>query len=140
MVVFLGYIGDTSSKQANGLYWTPEATRFLIKLRIDRDGDFENGAGRKSQIWVEICNKMRDAGYDFTPEKVSKKWHNITLTYHKNNEKKHGVINWEFYDDMHELFKNKQMQNEDSNDSEAPSTNGLSNQKRIYDGIRYVLH
>lgn len=124
-------MGDSSSKLTNGLYWTSEATRLLIKLRIERDADFESGAGRKSQIWMEICNKMREAGYDFTPEKVSKKWHNITLTYHKNNEKKHGTINWEFYDDMHILFQNKQVQNDDSNDSEIlPVANDVGARKK----------
>lgn len=105
---------DDSSKAA--LFWTPEATRFLIKLRGDRDAEFEQSGARKSQLWIEICNKMREAGYDFSTEKVSKKWHNITITYHKNLEKKHGTINWEFFDDMHVIMKNRKHIEENSND------------------------
>lgn len=94
--------------------WTAEATRFLIKLRAERDADFEQSGARKSQLWLEICNKMREAGYDFTPDKVSKKWHNITTTYQKNTEKDANSVNWEFFDDMHALFRHKKVPEENS--------------------------
>lgn len=74
---------------------------------------------------------MREAGYDFTPEKVSKKWHNITITYQKNAEKDPNSVNWEFFDDMHNVFQNKDMHEENSmdyNDVE-PKQNGMAKRK-----------
>lgn len=119
---------DDASKNA---FWTPEATRYLIKLRGDRDADFEASGAKKSQLWIDICNKMRDAGYDFTTEKVSKKWHNITITYHKNLEKRHGTINWEFFDDMHVIMKNRKQLEENSTDphDDEPLMNGIGKRK-----------
>lgn len=119
--------------------WTPEATRLLIKLRTERNADFEQSGARKSQIWVEICSKMRESGYDFTPEKVSKKWHNITITYQKNTEKDPDTVNWEFFHDMHSVFQNKKMLNQDpldnSNDYvdivEPIKQNGIAKRKGI---------
>lgn len=107
----------------------------MIKLRAERDADFEQSGARKSQIWLEICNKMReDAGYDFTPEKASKKWHNITITYQKNTEKDPSTVNWEFFDDMHNVFQNKKLQEENSidysePDTEMPKQNGTAKRK-----------
>lgn len=111
--------------------WTAEATRFLIKLRGERNADFEQSGARKSQIWLEICNKMREAGYDFTPEKVSKKWHNITITYQKNAEKDPGSVNWEFFDDMHAVFQNKDIYEDNSMDYSdfEPKLNGTAKRK-----------
>lgn len=112
--------------------WTSEATRLLIKLRGERDVDFEQSGARKSQLWFEICNKMREAGYDFTPEKASKKWHNITITYQKNTEKDPNSINWEFFDDVHSVYQNKKLQEDtDYNelDSEPPKQNGSAKRK-----------
>lgn len=111
--------------------WTTEATRFLIKLRGERDADFDQSGARKSQLWLEISNKMREAGYDFTPEKVSKKWHNITITYQKNTDRAPGSVNWEFFDDMHAIFRNKKMPEENSMDysEPEPKQNGTSKRK-----------
>lgn len=114
--------------------WTPEATRLLIKLRTERNADFEQSGARKSQIWVEICSKMRESGYDFTPEKVSKKWHNITITYQKNTEKDPESVNWEFFNDMHSVFQNKKMQDpldssNDFGDIEPIKHNGTAKRK-----------
>lgn len=111
--------------------WTPEATRFLIKLRAERDVDFESSGARKSQLWLEICNKMREHGYDFTAEKVSKKWHNITITYQKNTEKDPNTVNWEFFDDMHSMFQHKKIHEDNSVDYSEPETkqNGTTKRK-----------
>lgn len=113
--------------------WTPDATRLLIKLRAERDADFEQSGARKSQIWLEICNKMRESGYDFTPEKVSKKWHNITITYHKNTEKDPESVIWEFFHDMHSVFKHKKFQEDNSIDYtdliEPIKQNGVAKRK-----------
>lgn len=112
--------------------WTPEATRLLIKLRTERNADFEQSGARKSQIWLEICSKMRESGYDFTPEKVSKKWHNITITYQKNTEKDRDSVNWEFFNDMHSVFQNRKMQEDNSNDYgdiEPIKHNGVTKRK-----------
>lgn len=128
------YIDDQSK---GALFWTPEATRYLIKLRGDRDAEFEQSGARKSQLWIEISNKMSEAGYDFSTEKVSKKWHNITITYHKNLEKKHGSINWEFFDDMHVIMKNRKHIEENSTDAiddeVDPQQNGFA--KRRHDNM-----
>lgn len=111
--------------------WTTEATRYLIKLRGERDNEFEQSGARKSQLWLEICNKMREAGYDFTPEKVSKKWHNITITYQKNADRDPGSVNWEFFDDMHAVFRNKKIYEENSIDysEPEPKQNGVIKRK-----------
>ncbi|XP_055317617.1 uncharacterized protein LOC129576464 [Sitodiplosis mosellana] len=111
--------------------WTVEATRYLIKLRGERDAEFDQSGARKSQLWLEISNKMRDAGYDFTPEKVSKKWHNITITYQKNTDREPGSVNWEFFNDMHAIFRNKKMPEENSMDysEPEPKQNGTSKRK-----------
>lgn len=90
-------------------YWTPQATRLLIRLRGDRESEFEQSGARKGQLWNDICEKLRDNGYDFSADRVSKKWHNIMITYQKNKSKKHGNINWEFYDDIEEVYRNKKM-------------------------------
>lgn len=78
-----------------------------MKLRMDRDAEFDHPNARKSQLWVEITQDMRNAGYDFTVEKVSKKWHNMTITYQKNCDRRSGRINWEFYDEMDVFYRNK---------------------------------
>lgn len=125
--------------------WTPEATRLLIKLRTERNLDFEQSGARKSQIWLEVCNKMRESGYDFTPEKVSKKWHNITITYHKNTEKDPDSVNWEFFNDMHSVFKNQKLQEDNSIDYsdivEPIKHNGIAKRKTVNGAIgdRYGL-
>lgn len=121
--------------------WTTEATRYLIKLRGERDADFEQSGARKSQLWLEIANKMREAGYDFTPEKVSKKWHNITITYQKNTEKNPESVNWEFFEDMHAVFRNKKMSEENSMDYSEPESkqNGTSKRKTVDTSVdRYL--
>lgn len=102
---YIGYLDDSVSR--NQLYWTTDATKHLIKLRGEREIDFSQNGSRKSLIWIEISNKMREAGYDFSPEKVSKKWHNIMITYNKNAEKKNGFVNWEFFDDIDAIYKTK---------------------------------
>lgn len=91
------------------MYWTPDATRYLIKLRAEREADFEQSGARKSLLWVEISDKMRASGYDFSPEKVSKKWHNIMITYNKNAEKKNGPVNWEFFEDIDIIYKHRRV-------------------------------
>lgn len=100
-------------------------------MRGERDADFEQSGARKSQLWLEIANKMREGGYDFTSEKVSKKWHNITMTYQKNIEKNPSSVNWEFFDDMHAIFRNKKMPEENSMDysEPEPKQNGTSKRK-----------
>lgn len=109
--------------------WTTDATKLLIKLRGERDADFDQSGARKSQLWLEISNKMRRAGYDFTPEKVSKKWHNITITYQKNTDREPGSINWEFFEDMHAIFRNKKMSEENSIDYIEPEPHTKANGK-----------
>lgn len=88
-----------------------DATKTLIKLRGERELDFEHGGARKNQLWVEISHKMRSYGYDFTAEKVSKKWHNIMITYNKNIRKKEttGIVNWEFFEDIDVYYKTKRI-------------------------------
>lgn len=120
--------------------WTPEATRFLIKLRGERDAEFEQSGARKSQLWLEICNKMREAGYDFTPEKVSKKWHNITITYQKNTEKDPSSVNWDFFDDMHALFSHKILHEENSTDYIEPEFKPNGTSKRKTNIVNYSIN
>lgn len=107
----LAYYYDENSRR-NQLYWTTDATKTLIKLRGDRESEFEQGGARKSQLWVDICRRMRSLGYDFTPEKVSKKWHNILITYNKNlSKKQHSQqVNWEFFDEIDAVFKNRRLE------------------------------
>lgn len=105
---FSDFIDDPVSR--NQLYWTPDATRYLIKLRAEREADFEQSGARKSLLWVEISDKMRASGYDFSPEKVSKKWHNIMITYNKNAEKKNGPVNWEFFEDIDTIYRHRRVQ------------------------------
>lgn len=107
---------DDGSKQ----WWTAEATRALMKLRMDRDGEFEQPNARKSQLWIEIAQDMRNAGYDFTVEKVSKKWHNMTITYQKNCDRRSGRINWEFYEEMDVFYRTKKTQDKPDEDSAQP--------------------
>lgn len=97
------------------MYWTTDATKALIRLRGEREAEFEQGGARKSQLWVDICRLMREMGYDFTAEKVSKKWHNIMITYNKNIGKKiqAGAVNWEFFEDIDIIYKNKRVLNYD---------------------------
>lgn len=82
---------------------------------------------------------MRESGYDFTPEKVSKKWHNITITYQKNTEKDPESVNWEFFHDMHTVFQNKKMQEDNSidyGDVDPLRQNGIAKRKAT-NGTRY---
>lgn len=97
-------IADDASRLSR---WTVEATRALIRLRVERDSEFEQPNARKTQLWAEICSEMQRAGYDFTVEKVSKKWYNMTITYHINSERPNSRINWEFYDEMDAFFQTK---------------------------------
>lgn len=85
----------------------------LIKLRGEREADFEQSGARKSQLWIEICDKMREHGYDLSAERVSKKWHNIMITYNKNLAKKYGTVNWEFFEDIDVIYRNKKLQEAD---------------------------
>lgn len=114
---FSDFLDDPVSR--NQLYWTPDATRYLIKLRAEREADFEQSGARKSLLWVEISDKMRSSGYDFSPEKVSKKWHNIMITYNKNAEKKNGPVNWEFFEDIDTIYKHRRVQDLNSVVDEA---------------------
>lgn len=111
-------------------------------MRSDRDPDFEQPGARKSQLWIDICNKMREAGYDFTPEKVSKKWHNITITYHKNNEKKHGTINWEFYHELHEFYQHKKAQEYvlDDDTSSEPKQQNTSSKRKFVETVELIAN
>lgn len=89
-----------------------DATKTLIRLRGEREAEFCDSSVRKSRLWEEICQSMRDLGYDFSVEKVSKKWHNIMITYNKNTLKKMktGSVNWDFYDDIDVYYKDKRTQ------------------------------
>lgn len=141
MILSKFIIGYTDSMVRAPFCWTTDATRHLIKLRGDRDAEFDQSGARKSQLWLEISNKMREAGYDFTPEKVSKKWHNITITYQKNAERDPGSINWEFFDDMHAIFRNKKISDENSMDYSEPEPtkqNGTTKRKIADTSYRYV--
>lgn len=57
---------------------------------------------------------MQSMGYDFSAEKVSKKWHNIMITYHKNISKKNltGHVNWEFFEEIDHIYKHKRLSSE----------------------------
>lgn len=94
------------------MYWTPEATRTLIHLRGAREADFQQGGARKGQLWEEINAKMCELGYNLSVDKISKKWHNILITYNKNIVKKEttGTVNWDFFDDIDVIYKDKRMQ------------------------------
>lgn len=94
------------------LYWNVDATKTLIRLRGEREAEFCDSSVRKSRLWEEICASMRELGYDFSVEKVSKKWHNIMITYNKNTIKKMrtGSVNWDFYDDIDIYYKDKRTQ------------------------------
>lgn len=96
----------------NHLYWNVDATKTLIRLRGEREAEFCDSTVRKSRLWEEICQSMRELGYDFSVEKVSKKWHNIMITYNKNTLKKlrTGSVNWDFYDDIDVYYKDKRTQ------------------------------
>lgn len=96
----------------NHLYWNVDATKTLIRLRGEREAEFCDSSVRKSRLWEEICQSMRELGYDFSVEKVSKKWHNIMITYNKNTLKKlrTGTVNWDFYDDIDVYYKDKRTQ------------------------------
>lgn len=89
-----------------------DATKTLIRLRGEREAEFCDSSVRKSRLWEEICQSMRDQGYDFSVEKVSKKWHNIMITYNKNTLKKMrtGAVNWDFYEDIDVYYKDKRTQ------------------------------
>lgn len=89
-----------------------DATKTLIRLRGERESEFCDSSVRKSRLWEEICQSMRERGYDFTVEKVSKKWHNIMITYNKNTLKKMrtGTVNWDFYEDIDVYYKDKRTQ------------------------------
>lgn len=67
---------------------------------------------------------MRSLGYDFTPEKVSKKWHNILITYNKNlSKKQHSLqVNWEFFDDIDAVFKNRRAEIESTSSYQEDSS------------------
>lgn len=121
--IILAYYYDENSRR-NQLYWTTDATKTLIKLRGDRESEFEQGGARKSQLWVDICRRMRSLGYDFTPEKVSKKWHNILITYNKNlSKKQHSQqVNWEFFDDIDAVFKNRRIEIESTSSYQEDSS------------------
>lgn len=119
-----GYFDDSRRSQ---LYWTTDATKALIKLRGEREAEFEQAGASKSLLWIEICKQMREMGYDFTAEKVSKKWHNIMITYNKNIRKKieTGIVNWGFFEDIDMYLKMKREQNQSVDDytsSESQST------------------
>lgn len=109
----VGYYDDSLQKrnasQQQHMYWDPDATRCLIRLRGERDVDFETNNGRKGQMWVEISDRMAELGYDFGVDKVSKKWHNIMMTYNKNVKKKErtGNVNWEYFEDLDAFFRNR---------------------------------
>lgn len=92
---------DSMSK--NLLLWSPEATRLLIKLRGEREDDFSRGI-KKMPLWVEISKEMGRHGYDISVERVSKKWHNLMITY-MNNKRKKRTSHWEFFDDL-EVYYN----------------------------------
>lgn len=91
------------------MYWDQNATRCLIRLRGERELDFDGNNGRKGQMWMEISDRMAEQGYDFGVEKVSKKWHNIMMTYHKNVKKKqqHGRVNWEYFQDLEMYYQGR---------------------------------
>lgn len=91
------------------MYWDQKSTRLLIQLRIEFDPAFEANFGRRNNVWLELANRMAEAGYDFGMEKVSKKWHNILTTYNKNLQKKQirGYVNWEYFDDMTAYVKTR---------------------------------
>lgn len=114
MILFL-FIDYYDNSRRSQMYWTTDATKALIRLRGEREAEFEQGGARKSQLWVDICRLMREMGYDFTAEKVSKKWHNIMITYNKNIGKKvqAGAVNWEFFEDIDIIYKNKRTQSYD---------------------------
>lgn len=89
----------------NLMLWSPEATRLLIKLRTDRERQFAS-APKKTAVWHEISNEMARHGYDISVERISKKWNNLTITYH-NNKRKNRTSNWEFYQDIEAYYANR---------------------------------
>lgn len=107
------------SRRSNQLYWSTEATKALIKIRGDREPEFEQGGASKSLLWVEIVKKMQSMGYNYSAEKISKKWHNIMITYNKNVQKKNqtGYVNWEFFDEIDVYFKHKREQSSDDGET-----------------------
>lgn len=75
--------------------------------------DFQAGILRKVDLWAEITQKLADEhGITCSMEKISKKWHNIMITYQKNVAKKDrtGHVNWEFFDEIDVIFNGQQRQ------------------------------
>lgn len=89
-------------------------------MRGNRDSDFGQSGAKKRELWIEIANEMREHGYNIAAERVSKKWHNLMITYTKNQSKRHGTINWEFYDDIKAVYDGKVAQDSvDSTDDDS---------------------
>lgn len=89
----------------NAMQWSPEATRLLIKLRAERENDFLRGM-KKISLWHEISQEMGRHGYYISVERVSKKWHNLMITY-MNNKSRKKASHWEFFDDLEALYNSQ---------------------------------
>lgn len=61
---------------------------------------------------------MRDHGYNIAADRVSKKWHNLLITY-KNQSKKHGQISWEFFDDVKAVYNDDNVRDNFDSDNDS---------------------
>ena len=56
-----------------GFVWDNNSTLLLIMLREDMDAEFQKPKSRKTKIWNEVSNNMKNHGYDVTYAECDRK-------------------------------------------------------------------
>ena len=66
---------------------TREMTLLLISLYKEFQSEMEDTRTKNKDIWLKICKKMREQGYDFAnmAKRVEQKWRNLERSHKKSN-------------------------------------------------------
>ncbi|PKA54653.1 Trihelix transcription factor GT-1 [Apostasia shenzhenica] len=88
--------------------WVQEETRSLISFRREMDWFFNTSKSNK-HLWAQISAKMRDKGFDRSPNMCTDKWRNLLKEFKKakHQYKSGATVKFSYYKELDELLKER---------------------------------
>ncbi|XP_077228737.1 trihelix transcription factor GT-1-like isoform X2 [Tasmannia lanceolata] len=88
--------------------WVQEETRSLITLRREMDGLFNTSKSNK-HLWEQISVKMREKGFDRSPNMCTDKWRNLLKEFKKarHHDRGSGSAKMSYYKELEDLMRER---------------------------------
>ncbi|KAF5749122.1 trihelix transcription factor GT-3b-like [Tripterygium wilfordii] len=86
------------------LQWGQQETRYLIGIRAELESDFK-AVKRNKALWEIVSSKMRERGYQRTPDQCKCKWKNLVNRYKgKETSDPEEGRPCPFFEELHAVF------------------------------------